>query len=860
MKSLIAGLFCLFSISLVGQGIKGHITDNEGEPLPFASIYVKEAGTGTSSNEDGYYELPLPPGMYQITYQYLGYAAESRQVRVGASGFTELNIRLLPQSILLNTVTVTDGAEDPAYTIMRKAISKAKFHLLQANSYSAQVYTKGSGRVKKIPWGFRGMLKKEGVDTNRVFTSESVSEIYFEQPNTFKEKILSIRTSGENDQNASPNAYINSSFYLPKIVESISPLSPAAFRYYRFKFLGTFQDRGHIINKIQVIPRSRGEYVFDGVIYIRENYWNIHSLELNTTIQGFDLRVAQIFGPVKADIWMPVTQKYRFAGSFLGFEVVYDYLASVSHYEVTPNPDLSNELIIIDEKIEPVPEEVVVKNDVKRPPKETLNKDNEKLTRKQLNELIEEYEEEEFEEEEDIVSDYWYSVDSTARKKDSAYWAKIRPVPLSEQEKVGYKIDDSTYVAEQNDSLKKQEGARVGFGDLFFGNTYALGKQVRFDFPGFLPEFRFNTVEGFNLDFTGTLWLRNDTTWRLRITPNARYGFASERFYGKLAVQFGFGKYPRRSSFLLEGGSYISQFHPNAINPLINSIWTLVFSRNYMKLFDRNYGKITYVKQMGYKHQLNVSAEYATRFELFNTSTFSFFRPGENWYEPNLPVNIENESIGGFSGSSALKTSVSYIARPWMKFRRYNGKKYAVRDGTPSLRLTWNSGWNNIAESAVDFQQLELGFTGDFKLGVRATIDVDAEVGTFLNNNSTQFMDVKHFDGGLTELAPLDVTGNYRLLDYYLYSTQNNYASLLTHIRFRKFLLTQIPIVRISGVKENLFINYLKTDFSPHYVEVGYTIDQIFRIARVEFVQSFHGFEPAQFGVRIGISTLFSDN
>jgi hypothetical protein len=43
-------------------------------------------------------------------------------------------------------------------------------------------------------------------------------------------------------------------------------------------------------------------------------------------------------------------------------------------------------------------------------------------------------------------------------------------------------------------------------------------------------------------------------------------------------------------------------------------------------------------------------------------------------------------------------------------------------------------------------------------------------------------------------------------------------------------------------------------------VEVGYTIDQIFRIARVEFVQSFHGFEPAQFGVRIGISTLFSDN
>ncbi len=78
------------------------------------------------------------------------------------------------------------------------------------------------------------------------------------------------------------------------------------------------------------------------------------------------------------------------------------------------------------------------------------------------------------------------------------------------------------------------------------------------------------------------------------------------------------------------------------------------------------------------------------------------------------------------------------------------------------------------------------------------------------------------------------------------------------HVRFRKFLFTHIPLVRLSGVKENVFVNYLKTDFSPHYWEVGYTIDKIARAFRLEFVYSFHELEPQTFGIRIGVSSLFN--
>ena len=98
------------------------------------------------------------------------------------------------------------------------------------------------------------------------------------------------------------------------------------------------------------------------------------------------------------------------------------------------------------------------------------------------------------------------------------------------------------------------------------------------------------------------------------------------------------------------------------------------------------------------------------------------------------------------------------------------------------------------------------------------------------------------------------------MLDYYKYSTADNYLSVFTHVRFRKLLFTQLPMLRLSGLKENLFVNYLNTGTSDNYMEVGYTIDNIFRFFRLEFVQSFQDFKPKDFGVRIGVASIFSFN
>src|SRR5690606_3182996 len=175
-------LLLLFSSAFVtASGIRGTIKAEDGTPLSFATIYVKQLATGTTTNEAGRYELTLPTGHYDIIFQYLGYESQEHAVEIG-SGFTELHIVLKPQVTMLQTVTVRAGKEDPAYTIMRKAIAKANYHTNQLDSYTARVYIKGTGKLKDYPWLAKRALEKEGIKKGEVYVSESVSEVRYQRP------------------------------------------------------------------------------------------------------------------------------------------------------------------------------------------------------------------------------------------------------------------------------------------------------------------------------------------------------------------------------------------------------------------------------------------------------------------------------------------------------------------------------------------------------------------------------------------------------------------------------------------------------------------------------------------------------
>ena len=859
-KILSCLLFCTSSLLTIGGTIKGTIRSEDGNVLSYATIFVKQTGTGTTTNENGYYELTLPPGRYDIAYQYLGYETQVRQIEI-TDTFVEENITLKTQVTVLQTVTVRAGNEDPAYTIMRKAIAKASYHSNQLDGYSARVYIKGAGKLKDYPWLAKRALEKEGVEKDRVYVSESVSEINYTRPNKFDEKVISIYSDGK-DNNTSPNPFIYGSFYESEVGGTISPLSPKAFSYYRFEYLGTFKDREYEVSRIKVTPRSRGDNVVEGTINIVENWWSIYSLDVKTTKYGIGFFVNSMYAPIEDKIWLPVSFRFTVDGKVFGFEFEYKYLASISNYKIQLNPELYVEpekMEVIDEKIE---KEHAIEVD-----KKFADKNNElqqrleagkEITRKELKTMIKEYEKQEIkqQEEPEVISDVTHKIDSGAYKKDSAYWATIRPIPLTTEEVKGYQKNDSLAAIdrreEEGDTLKRSKHAGFQAWDILIGDNYNVGKHSNFKIH--TPTGGFNTVDGFyfvyKLSYGVVLQDTNKT--RLTITPAFRYAFERESFSGHLLVNIRNKKY----QFKADGGRYIQQYNADQpIWPIVNTFTTLFLEKNLMKIYERDYIDLYYRRNINSFFNVYTSWSWMKRRELFNTSDFKLINDKDvEDYTPNRPVSIELPDTG-FPDHNVLIGTVGFMARPWLKFRIHNGDRQEVGSSTPTFLFEYRKGFDNILNSDVKFDQLELGVKYGFNVGVRGKMDIALRGGAFFNDDKLYFMDYKHFLGNLTPFSTSDPVGSYRLMDYYLYSTADKYFAANVHYQFRKFLVTTIPVVRLTGIRENIFVNYLATPTSSNYTEVGYSIDGIFRFFRLEVAAAFQDGKYLDYGFRIGITT-----
>lgn len=864
-------LTCLLVTSTVlAQGVRGLIQSDEGKPLPFATIFVKQLGTGTTTNAQGQFEIFCNPGTYDMVFQFLGYETQEKKITV-PQGFVDLTIVLKNQAIVLRSAIINSNNEDPAYTIMRKAIAKAKYHTQQLDSYSARVYMKGTGKLVDYPWMAKKMIEKEGIKKNQAFVSESVSEIKYTRPNKFEEKVISIRTDGK-DNNTSPTGFINGSFYEPIIAETVSPLSPSAFGYYKFEYLGTFPDREYQVSEIKVTPRLRGDNVVEGRIFIVEDWWSIHSLDLNTIKLGVKINVKQVYAPIEEKAWLPVSNQFKIEGRFFGFEFVYDYLATLSNYKIKLNPKLVvPQMEVIDEKIEKKEAKAIEKknsNKVEQDLQERLASGKE-ITRKELKQVMKEMEKEEFKQqkEPEVISETTYKIDSGAYKSDSVYWAQTRPVPLSEEEVMGYKKMDSLAVEErkkeEGDTIKRAKNNKKGFQpwDIIIGDTYKVSKhsnlQIKF------PQIWFNTVEGFYLIYKLNygISVQDTNRTRINISPTFRYAFSRQEPSGNL----NFTMRNRKYRLEVEGGRYINQYnHDEPILPVVNTFMTLFLEENLMKIYERDYIDVLYRNRINRKYTVETNFSWAERRELTNNTNYKWVnRDKIEGYTPNAPVNLEVDTTS-FATHQSFIGSVAFTARPWLKLRIRNGRKFEVGNSSPILSFLYRKGFHGMLSSDIDFDQVEVGIKHSFNNGVRGRVDFNLRAGMFLNSDSVAFMDNKHFLGNRTPFSTTDPAGSFRLMDYYLYSTSDKYFSANVHYNFRRFLVTSIYEVRMLGIRENIFLNYLATPTSKNYTELGYSIDGILRVFRLEGAVSFRDGKYLGYGFRIGIATnitvQFSDN
>ena len=126
MKTIAIFITLLFSTNiLISQeqcGFKGTVrcADNN-EPLSGVTILVESLKTGTSTDENGHYEMSLPSGSYSIRFSFVGYMTEVKEIII-RDGYKELNVMLKTDSQILDAVVVSSTKKDANVSELKMSI------------------------------------------------------------------------------------------------------------------------------------------------------------------------------------------------------------------------------------------------------------------------------------------------------------------------------------------------------------------------------------------------------------------------------------------------------------------------------------------------------------------------------------------------------------------------------------------------------------------------------------------------------------------------------------------------------------------------------------------------------------------
>lgn len=795
--------------------IKGKVTNNKGEPLSFVSIYLDNTVTGTTSNDNGFYELEFSKkGKHTVVFQILGYKTLKKTITITSFPY-KLNAKLTEEKVMLDEVNINSN-ENIANNIIRKTIANKNINEEKIQKFTADFYSRGLYKIKNAPKKIFG--KEVGdlggsLDSTRsgiIYLSETFSKIsYLKKPSNFKEHIVASKVSGT-DNGVSFNRAENVNFNLYKNTimlgnEIISPIADYAFSYYDFKLVGNFYEKdGKSINKIKIIPKRKNDRVFSGFIYIVEDDWAVYGSDISVTGAQVNLpmvdvlRLKQNYNFSKQNnAWIVISQTIDFKIGMFGINVNGRFSSAYSNYNFDPM-----------------------------------------FTRTTFGKEI-------------------LSFAKEATKKDSTYWNDLRPVPLTKEEVKDYTVKDSIKVVRKSkkylDSVDTKRN-KLTFLTPLTGYTYRNSyKKWSINLSSPIENLNFNTVQGWNsnvgVNYFKTL---NETGKWVRIGANFNYGFSDKRLRPTFSFTYKWNNIAR-PILRFSGGITTRQFNgANPISSFWNTISSTYFERNYMKVYEKYFANVSFSKEISTGFRFNTSLEFADRKPLVNTTDYSTRNVKNVDYTSNDPRNPANFSpsftphkIWTLNIGTTINFGAKYLSYPNRKFTIYNNKYPSIYIG---YRKTFGSSTNQN-HSDYFFTQLRQNFS----LGNLGNTNYRIKGGLFLEQKNIQFIDYAHFNGNKLAISPGNGTTNhFNLLDYYAYSTNDKYAEFHGEHNFKGFLLSKIPLINKLNFHIVAGSKVLFTGNRKPYSEASIGLDNIgfgkWRFLRVDYVISKGGIHQKQKG------------
>jgi hypothetical protein len=800
----------------------GKVKDAEnGDPVPFANVFFKDTQIGVTTSFDGDFELSTSTYVDTLVISYMGY--EVKEVAIKQGQHQELQLQLIPNVIKLKELIVYPG-ENPAFEIMRRVVQhKEANDKRQLDAYQYESYTKIEVDIDNMSERFRNkkvvqkatavldsiqtIAGENGKPILPIFFSEAISDYYVKHnPYLRHEYIVKTNvtglglTDGTFTSQIVGSTYQEYNFYKNFLTilekEFASPIANTWKGLYEYDLIDSMFVGDEFCYRIDYFPKRKHDLAFAGTIWITKNDYALKQIDASVAKSSNlnfveKLRVQQELIKTDAGPWLP--KKTR-------------VLVDIAQ----PSVDMAGLLAKFYTSIDKVVVNEPKDDDFYRIPLE---------------------------------------MDTEVRQSDELYWADKRHEELSKTEINVYHMVDT---------LKKIPVIKA-YTDVVkfaYSGYYKWGKVDLGPYPLFLS---FNDVEGLRLGFGGET--NYDFSKRFVIKAYGGYGFKDVTWKYSLGLDYVASRNP-----WLKFGSSVSR----EVDPV------------YF-LFEQIDGQVAFYAftRLGTlrrpflhdKYEFHLENQLVRDVNLRLSLRNDFMQPLFNFQYYNKP-NEDPTSIQQNLTSTEVKVELE-----WAKDRKYlindNYRYHSGYNRFPVFTLRYTAGIKGVLGSDFAYNKLGLSITKKFKLGQFGTsmllLDGEYIFGTI------PYPLLKNHLGNET---PFYSPRAFSMMDNFEF-TSDHYASLTYRHHFDGSIMNRVPLfkylklrlfgearVLVGGVSQaniDIMVPILDTDGNEipqfrslndkPYVELGYGVENIFKIIQINFIHRItdvENIDSRKFGIKIG--------
>jgi len=788
----------LLTQTMFGQAIKGYVYDEYNQPVPYANIYFKFQGNGTTSDIDGKYFFQFSdPGVLEVVVTAVGYKNKSIKIILLDKKDVVQNIWLQTDVEQLNEVLVKSKKRDPAYEIIQAAIKQKDKWKKQYDGSTSEVYIKAKEIISEKEKKRRKKLeeqeklekenrKKNNQDVfeeeenknkqaiNKIASSMNMFELQLTRHYQYPANVKEIRSAHKkfgntyglffsNTSEADFNFYTNlMSVGVLNDQPLISPLHVTSVLTYKFNLVETTVFEEKMLYKIKVTPRKKGNAAWSGHIWVLDKEFCILKVDLHLSKGGLiiydEFNVKQEYAFENDSTLVITKQDFEYESKAGNRNFTGNTMVRYSDYQINPQFDkkfFNNEIAVTTEE---------------------------------------------------------------AYERDTTYWGSIRPEPLTKKEQKFQYVKDSIYAYTHSevylDSLDSVYNKVTMLDILWDGLGFSDRKNKKYwefsSLAGTIDPFE---IGGVRLGPNASVfkkWENEKTLWAF---AQINTGIRNPELKGMFNLGFRYApKHFGRIDFYV-GDQYDLIVENDAVSNLLQR-------KNWVQEKDFS---------IGTSRELMNGLYWGVRFRYARVLPITDlnFNPGaDDWFGDNDPIEFDPYT------KTVIHTSLTFV--PFQKYMTEPKRKIVLGSKWPQFFVYYEKGVGGLFNSEINYDYAEAEVSQSFKLGTMGTSSYKVLYGRYLNTQKMYYTDYEIYPrGDLWFFASL--MESMQIQDTTLTVTDQHFRVHYAH-HFNGAIINYIPFVKklrihvVAGasalwIKES---NYL-------YDEVFLGIERTFKIQRSRF-------------------------